>query len=148
MTYCFILVSIYQQFLFNVCEKATIINHPELFQSHWYNRMKLLPPPNCEGCAFISVGLFVCLSVNTITEKRVVGFSWNFQERSSMIKGTIWKVWSLFLCFQGNLCLLAALRENGWTVCHGIFSKVCIWEKEQIRIFSGSFLFISWTRVC
>ena len=68
--------------------------------------------------AISSVCLFVCLSVDNIKEKCVKGFSWNFQDRSGLIQGTIWKTWKvsrltpwvtgfLFLCFQGNFWLSA-----------------------------------------
>ena len=53
----------------------------------------LIPPPNVESYVFISVGLSVCFSMYNITEKRVNGFPWNFQDRSGMIKGTIYKIW-------------------------------------------------------
>ena len=34
--------------------------------------------------------LFVCVSLDNITEKRVNGFSWNVRDRSGMVDGTIW----------------------------------------------------------
>ena len=40
-------------------------------------------------------------------------------------------------CLQRNRCLLATLRENGWTDFHKIFRKDCTWDKEQSGTFSG-----------
>ena len=119
-----------------------------------------LPPPNGEGYVFMSVGWFVCVSVTNITGKCMNGFPWNFQDRSSKMQGTIWKIlWVLcltpsvqarsyievyssmmqvcyiFFFFQGNPCLLATLRENGWTDFHEIFRKYCTWDKEQRTTF-------------
>ena len=40
--------------------------------------------------------LFVCLSVSNITEKRLNGFSWNFQSRWDLIQGTIGNIFRMF----------------------------------------------------
>ena len=40
--------------------------------------------------------LFVCLSVSNITEKRLKGFSWNFQGRWDLIQGTIGNIFRMF----------------------------------------------------
>ena len=46
-----------------------------------YGKMsKFLLPPNSEGYVFTVVRWFVRLSVSSITEKRMNGFSWNFQD--------------------------------------------------------------------
>ena len=39
--------------------------------------------------------LVCCMYVDNIAEKRVDGFSWNFQDRSGMIQETIWKIWGV-----------------------------------------------------
>ena len=52
-----------------------------------------------EGYVFIVAPLlclFVCLSVNNITEKRLNGFSWNFQGRWDFIQGTISNIFRMF----------------------------------------------------
>ena len=41
-----------------------------------------------------SICLFACLWT-TLRKKRVNGFSWNLQDRSGMIHGTIWKIWGV-----------------------------------------------------
>ena len=99
------------------------------------------------------VGLSVCLCMNW--------FPWNFQYRSSKIQGTIWQIFGvlcstpsikarsyievyssmiqvcyIFFFFQGNPCLLATFRENGWTDFQEIFRKDCTRDKEQSETFS------------
>ena len=47
---------------------------------------------------------FVCLSVGNITEKCVNRFSWNFQDRSGIIQGTIWGMSCLNPWVLGFFC--------------------------------------------
>ena len=97
-----------------------------------------LPSPNCESYVFISVGLSVCLW--TILEKHARKdfhkiYRMGRAEHNKVDNLKNWGlgvglgVWGwgvvvtftplnagvLFLCFQGNLFLLATLRGNGWT---------------------------------
>ena len=44
----------------------------------------------------LSVCMSVCLSVINITEKRLNGFSWNFQGRWDLIQGTIGNIFRMF----------------------------------------------------
>ena len=66
---------------------------------------------------YLFVCLSVCLSISNITEKRLNGFSWNFQGRWDLIEGTIGNICRMFHStpwtqknplFRRNLCLLAA----------------------------------------
>ena len=80
--------------------------------------------------------LYVCQSVGNI-EKRMNGFSRNFQDKSGLIQGIHWKkrevlcLTGFFICFRGNLCLLATLWGNFWTDFHEIFRKFWTWEEKQ-----------------
>ena len=88
--------------------------------------------------------LFVCLTLSNITGKRMDRFSWNFQDTMGKIQETIWYIsWMvcftplytgfLFIFFQGNQCLWASLRKNGWTDFREFFRKGRTWGKEQSR---------------
>ena len=78
------------------------------------------------------------MSVSNITVKSVSGFSWNFQDISVMIQGTIWNIQGMialtpwtqgsFFYFLG-LCLLTTSRNNGWIDIHEIFR---IWKQGAI----------------
>ena len=102
--------------------------HSEIPRDFWYvmqeyigNKMTLLlqfvvgstlilhkyPRLNGEVYVFTSVGWFVCLSVSNITGKRMNRFSWNFQDRSSNIQGTIWKM-------LGVLCLTPSIQARSY----------------------------------
>ena len=79
-----------------------------------------LPPPwrsLCfHLCSFLVCCLSVCLSLSNITEKRLNGFSWNFQCRWDFIQDTIGNIFRMFHLtpsiqdfsphfFQSNQCL-------------------------------------------
>ena len=44
---------------------------------------------------FSSLGLFIFLSVSNITDKRVNGLSWNFQDGSGMEQVTFYNIWGI-----------------------------------------------------
>ena len=71
---------------------AIVVDDTGLGQVWNLYNLQLLPSLNGEGYVFISVGLSVGLFVN-IMEKRVNGFSQNFQDRSGMTKITILTIW-------------------------------------------------------
>ena len=65
-------------------------------------------------------------SISHIVEKRVNGFSYNFQDESDIRQGTIWNVlemlrltpWTQGICFYFlHLCLLAALPKTVQPIC-------------------------------
>ena len=78
-----------------------------------------------EGYVFIVVRWFVCLPVNNITEKRLNGFSCNFQGRWDLMQGTNGNVFRMFYLtpwtqkffptFSESLSSIAEKRSNGFS---------------------------------
>ena len=108
-------------------------------------------------CPFIC--LFACLWT-TLRKKRVNGFSWNLQDRSGMIHGTIWKNWGvsrltpwvlgyLYCVLRKSVSVtnITGKRMNGFSwnfqqrsdmrqgMIYNIFGRT--WDKEWSTIFSG-----------
>ena len=72
------------------------------------------------------------MTLSSITEKRLNGFSWNFQKRTDLTQGAIWNTFGMlrltpwilgrFIYFL-DPCLFVILWENGWMDFHEIFIK-------------------------
>ena len=72
------------------------------------------------------------MPLSSIAEKRLNGFSWNFQRRADLAQGAIWNIfgmlrltpWMLsrFVYFLGP-CLFVISWKNGWTDFHDFFMK-------------------------
>ena len=73
-----------------------------------------------------------CMPFSSIAEKRLNGFSWNFQKRADLTQGAICntlgmlrlipRVLGWFFYFK-DPCLFVILWKNGWTEFHEIFTK-------------------------
>ena len=100
---------------------------------------------------YLSVCLFVCLSVSNIARKRINGFSQNFQDRWDLVQGIFWNILGMFhvtFCILffffffflgggggggggGNPWFLATLWKDSWKDFHKIARAGWIWDKEQ-----------------
>ena len=79
------------------------------------------------------------MPLSSNAEKRLNGFSWNFQKRTGMTQGAIWKIfgmlrltpWMLgrFISFL-DPCLFVILWKNGGTDFHEICMKRQAWHKK------------------
>ena len=77
---------------------------------------------------------------SSIAEKRLNGFSLNFQKKTDMTQGAIWNIFGMlqltpwilgwFIYFL-DPCLFVILWKNGWTDFHEIFMKRQAWHKKQ-----------------
>ena len=123
----------------------------------FYISLMILPPPNGEGYVFMTVSLWVGLSISNITGKWLKGFSWNFQDTTNMTPSTVWNILGMFHltpCIQelfffvlffffhlSGPCLLATLQTNGSTDLHQIFGRGRIYDKEQSLVNTFSRIF-------
>ena len=74
---------------------------------------------------------------NNLKNFGVLCFTPSIQARSCIeVYSSLIRVCYIFFFFQGNPCLLATLRENGWADFHEIFRKDGTWDKEQPETFS------------
>ena len=103
--------------------------------------------------------LFVCLSVSNITEKRLNGFSWNFQGRWDLIQWTIGNIFRMFhitpwtqdfsLTFSEQSMPLSSIAEKQLNRFAWNFQKRTDMTQGAIWNIFGVFdLSFSWIRVC
>ena len=81
------------------------------------------------------------MPLSSIAEKRLNGFSYNFQKRTDMTQRAICKIFGMlwltpwilgrFIYFL-DPCLFVLLWKNRWTDFHEIFRKRKAWHKKQL----------------
>ena len=86
---------------------------------------------------FSSLLICLCVCLRTTLQTHVwtdfreifrIGRAWQ-KEQSGKFGGVMFNhlsAWFLFMCFQGNPCLLATSREHGWMYFHEIFSNISV----------------------
>ena len=73
------------------------------------------------------------MALSSITEKRLNGFSWNFQKRTDLTQGALWNIFGMlrltpwilgrFIYFLDQ-CLFVILWKNGWRDFHEFLLNV------------------------